>query len=346
MENQKQSKIKLISYIQFLCAILIVILHSNNISGYAFNKNTSYANQAVYYFEEIITVFGHVAVPIFFYITGYLMYRNYSNNFESYLKKVKSRISTLVQPYLLWNFIIVLFYWILSRIPLVANRLNHMYVPNDLSFIIKSILNSDFTPLWYVRNIFILAVLSIMFYQIIRFKFCGMIVIGFLVVLNLLLEFNYFGIIYWLPMYLFGGMYALHGKSIFRLKDDIQGKLLKILFIVFFLFNIFSNNSIVLYIYRFLSPFVVGDFFRILYEKNIFLKTERVWKYSFFTYCSHFILISIYQKIILILFGNGCVVTLISYLSTPIICLSIIFSVAYMLERYCPFVWKLLTGNR
>lgn len=346
MENQKQPKIKLISYIQFLCGILIVILHSNNISGYAFNKNTSYANQAVYYFEEIITVIGHVAVPIFFYITGYLMYRNYSNNFENYLKKVKSRISTLVQPYLIWNFIIVIFYWVLSRIPMIADRLNHMYVPNNLGYIIRSILNSDFTPLWYVRNIFILAVLSIIFYQIIRFKFGGMIIIGLLVVLNLLFEFNYFGIIYWLPMYLCGGMCALHGKSIFRLKGDIQGKSLKFLFVLFFVSSTFSNNNMVMYIYRVLSPFVVGDFLRILYEKKIFLKTEGIWKYSFFTYCLHFVIISIYQKIMLILFGNGCVVTLLSYLSTPIICLVIVFSVAYMLERYCPFVWRLLTGNR
>jgi peptidoglycan/LPS O-acetylase OafA/YrhL len=45
-----------------------------------------------------------VAVPIFFLISGYLFFYNLEWSNKAYLKKVKSRILTLLLPYLFWNF--------------------------------------------------------------------------------------------------------------------------------------------------------------------------------------------------------------------------------------------------
>lgn len=342
----KNKHIESIPFIQFICSVLIVVLHSNNIKGYGFISNLSSLNNAVNVFEESLTMVGHSALPVFFYLSGFLMFRGFRNNLSLYRRKVVSRLRTLVVPYIIWNFLTVMFYWVLSRIPFIAGKLNHMFVPNDLKFIILSIVDSDFTPLWYVRNIFLLSLLSIGLYQIIRFKNICIITISVSIILNLYFKFDYYWIFYWLPMYMAGAATAYYKGQIVRLDNKTVKNSVRLIYMSLGILNIIYKSDALIYIFRMVSVVAVIDLLGDLYKTKWSIKFKEVYKYSFFIYCTHFVVISMYQKIFLICFGNGWFSTLVSYITTPVLCLSIIIPVAIFLNYKWHSLWLVLTGGR
>ena len=117
-----------------------------------------------------------VAVPVFFIISGYFFfYQTKTFGKETYSKKLRKRIKTLLIPYLLWNLLPVLlitggnFYSILFRgksfdalrefyIGLWDEGLYHIWWDKT-----SGTMPFD-SPLWYVRDLMIICILSPIFY--------------------------------------------------------------------------------------------------------------------------------------------------------------------------------------
>ena len=59
-----------------------------------------------YYFFFISRILASVAVPLFFYFRVSLFFRT-AFSVDVYKKKLKSRIKTLLIPYLFWNFVVL-----------------------------------------------------------------------------------------------------------------------------------------------------------------------------------------------------------------------------------------------
>lgn len=118
---------------------------------------------------------GETGVPGFFFISGYLFYRNTR---KSYRDKIQTRFRTLLSPYIIWNSLLLAIY-------LIAYLLGH---PQDING--KNIAdfswtdylrlywdrgnydNGNFVPLlcpyWYIRNLLILSLFSPVIYFIIK----------------------------------------------------------------------------------------------------------------------------------------------------------------------------------
>lgn len=108
-------------------------------------------------FNEI----GQDAVAPFFLITGFLFFRNFK--IDDYLKKLKTRLHTLIIPYLIWNCIGALLWFSLIQ------TTGHRYVSDNYFFdskleIIVNILACSYTILWYVGVIIIYALAAPLFY--------------------------------------------------------------------------------------------------------------------------------------------------------------------------------------
>lgn len=117
-----------------------------------------------------------VAVPVFFIISGYFFfYQTKTFGKETYSKKLRKRIKTLLIPYLLWNLLPVLlitggnFYSILFRgksfdalrefyIGLWDEGLYHIWWDKT-----SGTMPFD-SPLWYVRDLMIVCILSPIIY--------------------------------------------------------------------------------------------------------------------------------------------------------------------------------------
>jgi fucose 4-O-acetylase-like acetyltransferase len=55
-------------------------------------------------FEMIKEIFFiHANVPVFFFISGFLFFYSVDFNTDVYKRKIKSRVKTLLIPYIIWN---------------------------------------------------------------------------------------------------------------------------------------------------------------------------------------------------------------------------------------------------
>ena len=337
---------KKIIWIQFICSILIVILHSNNINGYNLVKDGSLAGAIVLGIEEFISILGHCAVPTFFTISAFLFFRQF--NMSIYKLKLLKRIKTLLVPYLIWNVIGVLFFAVLTNLSFIAKYMNQSAVelnPFDLVF---DVILSSYTPLWYVRNLMIYFLVAPVVYILIKRKIMGVMTIVVCVLFNLITCSSYYSLHNWLPMFMFGGWVALHHEDLIISSTPNTFKSWRryviILYGILYLITFVSGNSNrIIYLYRCLSPVAVWLGFDYLK-----FPSEIKWwqKISFFIYCSHFFIVSIFQKLTLLLFGKAWGSAFIVYFITPPIVLSIVFIVSLVMKKKFPKLWGILNGGR
>ncbi|HET9824959.1 MAG TPA: acyltransferase [Chitinophagaceae bacterium] len=114
---------------------------------------------------------ARVAVPLFFLMSGYLFYFGFQWSMKNYAAKLKSRIKTLLIPFLFWNIVTLLVFALAEAIPDTRNFLSGKNISIS-DFNVFDYFNAifGFTRLpiayqfWFIRDLIILAVLSPMIY--------------------------------------------------------------------------------------------------------------------------------------------------------------------------------------
>ena len=76
----------------------------------------------VFWVDKYLSELTDIAVPMFFVISGYLFFQNYTP--QKLISKWKSRLFSVLIPYLIWNGLAYLFYVLLNAIPFVSNNIN------------------------------------------------------------------------------------------------------------------------------------------------------------------------------------------------------------------------------
>lgn len=69
-------------------------------------------------------------------------------------------------------------------------------------------------------------------------------------------------------------------------------------------------------------------------------------KCTFFYYCAHDMVLEAVEKIILLIGGRNMFMAWADYILAPVITLLILIASAWILQKYMPPVWKLLSGWR
>lgn len=125
------------------------------------------------------------AVPLFFLISGFLYFKGCESQFglKDYINKNKKRLRTLVLPYILWNiFTLLLFGAIQTLMPQMMSG-KHALIA-DYSF--RDWLMAFWStgegfpingPMWFIRDLIVLSVLSILIYPLIRNKLIGLFIV-------------------------------------------------------------------------------------------------------------------------------------------------------------------------
>lgn len=125
----------------------------------------------MYFFAE---AFGRIAVPVFFAISGYLFfYKIEEFNKIVYLNKLKRRVQTLLIPYIIWNSLYIAFFYLKST-PLLSwlypNATSDCF--SDLNWWINAYWGYEgcpiLYPLWYIRDLIMIIVLSPIVYYFLR----------------------------------------------------------------------------------------------------------------------------------------------------------------------------------
>lgn len=338
MEKSEVNFFKILPFINIVLSFLIVIHHSFNID---INYNADIKNFD-WIIERYLYNITECAVPIFFFMSAVLFYRDYHGEFETYKRKLKNRVRSLILPYIIFNTI---------------GYIKHIVFMNQgfsLFRLINSIITSDTMPLWFLRELFILSILAPVLYKLRSNRNVEYFINLFILILIITGIVKYRTFAYWLPLYLYGS-----NHNIYDLINNEKNKYLsKIIGFSFFMMPLFLPNingnmdmlgNIAFYFYRFISIQFYLCLIKKLSKHNI--KQYDFYKYSFWVYCTHFPFISIYKlfstKIInLFNIGINNMVIFLQYFSTVcIVCIVCIVS-ANIVKKYFPKMFLILNGGR
>ena len=172
MFNISESISSRINIFKAICIIFVLFIHSGN----AVNIGTNTVN-STFLLNDIklctSRIIAAMAVPGFFFISSILLYRKIFNYKANTIKKIK----TIVIPFILVNTFWICLFWIAQKIPATSaffvNENNTMANWHCINWInaflgIPSGVPLVY-PLWFLRNLFLLNLLSPIFLYLSKF---------------------------------------------------------------------------------------------------------------------------------------------------------------------------------
>lgn len=331
-----------IVYLNFICIIMVVFIHDNNIELYNLNQNNG---AIVYYIEMFISEnICLLAVPMFFALSGYLFYRNFI--IDKLFDKWKSRIKSLIVPYVLWNLIYYFFYIFITNVKPIASFVNEQ--PVEISFLnlVQALLIYKYNYVfWFLAQLIIFVALCPLIYKLVKNRLMGGIVLLSILIVNVLKVNLPIINIESLLFYIIGAYLGIHFKEIFykQMKTPLP-----------IVLCYFACAEVVLGLSSHFE--VIGGFkifFKVLMIITVWLlinpKKIRVsWAFrnSFFIYCAHPYILETLKKIIYFLVGNSSKVALLNYIISPIITITVILTIDKYMEKHMPKTFFTLSGSR
>lgn len=157
--------------LRFPLACSVVMLHLNgNYTNWSIYDIDIFLKLSTYDYITLFTnILGQIAVPTFFFISGFLFLSNKEFNINIYKYKLIKRTKSLLFPYLVWN-TITLSVFFLQKIGGVINGNNIdgiqcflqwsniiKYYMGDLSSLPGTPID---IPLWFIRDLYIMFLIS------------------------------------------------------------------------------------------------------------------------------------------------------------------------------------------
>jgi len=352
-------KIKIVSLFAIL---LVVIQHAINFTGYI-DPNSSFIGKAS--FNTIVQyVFGYgfsrIAVYLFFSISGYLFFQSFT--LKMYAAKVRSRIRSLLVPYLVWSTIGLIVVIILQTLFTDSGYFSVLYTGEItgkpfLSYLQMVLQHGVSFQLWFLRDLMLYTLLAPLFYIVIRFSSLLFLVPAYILWLaNIQLppvfSFLYRGGLF----YLLGAYIAIQSaympeKNIYKIwlfsacswifliiiKTTVAFGLLPSTWLSL---QQLDNMGICLGLSTIWFGYDALGFDR--YRSTLLPFTT----FTFFIYASHEPLLEILKRIGFNIARRSELAQLCLYVATIIGTLGIVFFIGFLLRKYLPKVYALLIGGR
>lgn len=206
-EREFRSKVY---WLTFIFSILVIWVHSGNAELFLGpGAADGWAGGVERFFG---TCLGQFSVPGFFAVSAYLFYRRFA--LSDLKRKWKSRVRSLLLPYLLWNGLYYAGYAAASRLPGVAAVVGKAPIPLNGAECLRAVFLYEYNPVfWYLFQLILLTALAPLLYAVLRNVWSGAV---FLAALTAFLGLNrnlpilngdalfYYGA---------GAFAALHGKK-------------------------------------------------------------------------------------------------------------------------------------
>lgn len=353
MDEYLSKKIKVVSFISI---IMVAYIHAYNLKDRFLLPTTRISDSMSFtsFFQYFISNgLTRMAVPLFFAISGFLFFYNFVPSINNFLTKYKKRFKSLFIPYILWCVLGLLFMFVVqifypSSSTLTNGLIKNYKIPQYISSILLSTVSFQ---LWFLRDLFIYALLSPIIYFIVS-KLSKWSLIPFIILwaLNInLLFINNEGILF----FVLGALIAIKGLKLKINKKSTINTVIFLWLIILILktFLAYHGNPLLLYsmhrisvILGFISFWFGYDFY--LKKLNANIKLSYLVGYTFFIYAFHIPFLTVLMNTSLSAFGSSIVAELLIYIVTPIISITVAIIIANLLKKYLKPVYCVLTGGR
>lgn len=334
--NSEKTVRNKITIISFVCSLFVIWIHTYNVEYYGINANSTGFSGLVWKMEIFWAEVIRIAVPTFFFLSGFLFFRTFS--MDKLLEKYKSRAKSIVLPYIVWCTIYYFYFVFLTNAPIIKNYMNaERYEPSFANWL-KALWPEEYYTFWFLKNLICFIVATPVIYVMLKNYFN--IPTGGVIVLLLMLN-SIFGLVETpsgIEMYAAGSYIAINHKGIEHYKNRNLSCASIVVILLLFVTKLMVLNVPLMVL------FVLSLWFSL---DLINLECEMPWWLSitFFTYAFHDMVLEMLEKLWLVLAGSNPLFALLDYLFMPIIAFVVIAIVASFLRRIRP-VWGLLCGYR
>ena len=338
-ENEIRNKITLIT---FVCSVLVIYIHAYNLVVYGIDENSSGLSGIVYVIENYWSKVLKIAVPMFFFISGLLFFRNLQ--IKDLPRKWKKRFFTVIIPYFIWCTLYYIYNVMCTNIPMIHNRMNQDTVTSlSLKFWLGSLWNDSYYTLWFLKNLILFICMAPIIWLLIKNHWkrvpTGLIA---LIIIEIFINKELLKTQYGngLDSYLVGSYIGLNCSEYLSYRNKkISG--CAFLYIIFCMITSFRFWNIVTKSILFIAIWFACDWVS---------RKERSFpwwmKITFFTYVSHDIFLEALEKLFLILFGVKPIFALLDYLLMPLVVQLLLVVIAFFMQKCSPVMWRILTGDR
>ncbi|VTR34176.1 acyltransferase family protein [Sphingobacterium thalpophilum] len=177
---------KTIDALRFPLIVGVVFIHTDFsdiiLDG---QKQIDFGNFPV--FSSIFFLFSklifEVCVPLFFFISGFLFfYKTEGFSRETYVQKLKNRVRSLLVPYIFWNFVVILFFFLAQTfLPegMLSGR-NKLIIDYSLSDWLWSFWDTSHinphlektlpinSPFWFIRDLIVVVLCTPLLYWLLK----------------------------------------------------------------------------------------------------------------------------------------------------------------------------------
>jgi len=375
MKSRDSLQYEVFDWLRFPLMVFVVFIHVNSFWGSVNYDAINYSHPSGVDLFNVIRisishVLAHIAVPMFFFISGYLFFNKLGEwNHKVYLGKLKRRVKTLAIPFLLWNSIAILvalqdmirhdgivaawnflssydfwkLYWCSQSWNI--DRLNWlgMAAPMTGPYLI---------PLWYLRDLMVVMVCSPLLWYLFKYtKIWGL----------LLLLLSYVSLIgIEIPGFTPTAFFFFGAGAYFNLnKIDVTQWTWKYRFVFYaiavVLWAICTRYNSYLtptgnLIYPFFVIFGSIAMFNLATAlvKKRYLIPEILTKSSFFIYVSHMILIAERSSKLsrTLFYSDNFLMPIIGFFFSVFVTIAVCVLCYWLLKRFTPRLCSILTGLR
>ena len=179
---------QVIDFIRFPLIVGVVFIHNRASNITLFGQNIG-TDSYLPVFEHCSTMFsnvlGRIAVPLFFFMSGFLFFLNISKfDKPSYKTKLQGRIKTLLVPYLFWNLVALAFLHCAHKFGLTST----FQYSTNLQYLVdcfwgKNVAGNMSYPVsyqfWFIRDLMVAVVLTpIIYFFCKKIRIYGVILLG------------------------------------------------------------------------------------------------------------------------------------------------------------------------
>jgi surface polysaccharide O-acyltransferase-like enzyme len=351
MNDYLSRKLKIIS---FLLIVMVVVLHAHNLKG-----NSDALN---FYVQNLISGgFTKLCVVLFFLISGYLLVVNITEaNTATFRRKIKSRVRSVLIPYLLWSFIGIGIFFVLQSLPFTRSFFNSGLIRESsiTDLLYTWLLKPLPYQLWFLRHLFVLVLLSPLLYWIVRYTNIFALLLIAVLLLNLVrIPDNQLLSNTSLASFSLGMWFGLHGQQFVLRRYPMMVSWSAIVWTLLVVGRVVFESETWLSI-PFWRPLLLtleyGIGILAIWSGYDFLNRNKVnysplpayLSFAFFLYLAHEPLLTIFKKILLKVLGSGSLGQLLTYFAAPTLVILLCIGAGMLLKRSLPKVYAVLTGGR
>lgn len=341
-------RIKNRNVLYYVLSILVIMAHND---GYFFyvKHNIEINNSVILIIDYFTKYLFQIAVPIFLFFSGMFFYKN-TNNISELIKKIKSRLITIVMPYFAWNIISIIWNYVISVIPFLKKNAE---VREIFTFSMQNIFDGIFyykynKHFWFMYSMCIFIIISPILYFLFKNKKIGTIVVISIIALyffgyKMPVERHTDSFIYYLIGCYIGKYYY---KEFATYINSMNFKKIIIFGFVFILSEIslyfISSKEIITVI----NAIAGLSFSLVVLNINYKNPNLEVYDYYFMNFCMHFIVQPCVCKLIWLFLPHNSFFALFYLFGGVTITVLIIYFISSLIRKYFNGLWFILTGQK